>query len=130
MRSKIKKTEEEHLVEMLDLGEFALEADKYSVIIYRKRQRKSETTGEMSLFLELVGHYANFAQAAARLAHMSAAEAVGPSTSVKVICDAVVAAAARMEAVMANAQVEYSQIPATAVTTKALGSFPTIHTLA
>ena len=87
----------------LDLGDFVLDADKYGVILHRKKSRLSKT-GESIPYLDLVGHYGSFAQTAARLAHMSAAEAVSAGATVKQITAAVEAAASRIETAITTNQ--------------------------
>jgi hypothetical protein len=82
---------------MIDLGGYMLEADERSVTLHRKVTRTNKTTNEQTPGTEVVGHYATFGQAAHRLAHMSAAEAVRAGHDVDDIATAVADGAARIE---------------------------------
>lgn len=82
---------------MIDLGEYLLEADDRSVTLHRKTMRKNAKTGEVAPAVDRFGDYATFAQAAARLAHIAAADAIAAGKTVTEIVDAVADAASRIE---------------------------------
>ena len=87
---------------MIDLGEYLLDADDRCVTLHRKTIRTNRKTGVESPHVEVVGHYATFAQAATRLAHIVAADAVRARRDVDQIRIAVHNAATRLENAIHN----------------------------
>jgi hypothetical protein len=79
---------------MIDLGEYLISADDRSVTLHRKTTVKNKQTGEETPAIARLGDYGTFAQAAARLAHIAAADAITAGKSVTQIVEAVNAAAA------------------------------------
>lgn len=87
---------------MIDLGAYLLDADERSVTLHRKTMRKNAKTGEVTPHVDRFGDYATFAQVAARLAHMAAADAIAAGYSVDRIRGAVEDAALRIENAIHN----------------------------
>ena len=88
----------------LDLGDFALDSDKYGLSLYRKKIRINSKTQESTQYLDPVGYYGTFAQVTVRLAHLTAAEAMIAGASVAEITAAVDAAASRIESAINQPQ--------------------------
>jgi ABC-type sulfate/molybdate transport systems ATPase subunit len=87
---------------MIDLGLYLLDADDRCVTLHRKTVRKNAKTGVETPATDVIGHFATFAQAAARLAHMSAADAVAAGYNVDRIRQSVDDAATRIENAIHN----------------------------
>lgn len=88
---------------MIELGgDLVLEADVMSFTLHRRKMRENKKTGATTPYLDMVSCCATIAQMAARLTHMSGAEAVAAGKTVAEIKTAIEEAAARIEQALIN----------------------------